>query len=88
MVFVEMDMTTTVETYRHLDHEVLIDSSLHREAARWCETQFGRRWEATGNRSGRWNMFWAGPGFGFPGQYRFCFAREQDMMMFILRWTK
>jgi hypothetical protein len=80
-------MTGTVETYRHLDHEVLIDGSLHREAARWCETQFGRRWEVMGYRSGLWCVFWAGPGVG-PGKYRFCFAREQDMMMFILRWAK
>ena len=81
-----MVMTTTVETYRHLDHGVLIDSGLHAQAARWCTSYLGCRWEATGNRSGRWNMFWSG--FKDPGKYRFCFAREQDMMMFILRWAK
>jgi hypothetical protein len=80
-------MTTTVETYRHLNHGVWIDRSLHREAARWCETQFGRRWEVMGHGSGLWCVFWSGPGV-WSGKYRFCFAREQDMMMFVLRWTK
>jgi hypothetical protein len=79
-------MTETVETYRHLDHGVWIDSGLHAQAARWCTSYLGCRWEATGNRSGRWNMYWSGPGAD-AGKYRFCFAREQDMMMFMLRWS-
>ena len=79
-------MIETVQQYRHLDHEVLIDSAKHRDAARWCAEQFGRRWEAIGYRSGRWCLFWAGPGAG-PGKYRFCFALEQDMLMFMLRWV-
>jgi hypothetical protein len=76
----------TVQQYRHLDHEVLIDSGKHNDAARWCAEQFGRRWEAIGHRSGRWCLFWAGPGAG-PGKYRFCFALEQDMLVFMLRWV-
>ena len=71
-------------TYRHLDHEVLVASAKHREAGRWCKEHFGRRWEAIGYRSGRWAMFWAGR--GMPQQYRFCFALEQDKLMFMLRW--
>ena len=79
-------MTETVETYRHLDHEVLIDSSLHNQAARWCASYLGRQWEVVDFRSGRWSMFWAG--FRDVDKFKFCFAREQDMMMFMLRWTK
>lgn len=72
-------------TYRHLDHEVLLDSKQHNAAARWCTKQFGQRWEAIGYRSGRWCMFWAGR--DNPGKYRFCFAHEQDLLLFILRWS-
>jgi hypothetical protein len=71
--------------YRHLDHKVLIDFEQHRKAARWCAEQFGPRWEAIGHRSGRWSMFWAGR--DQPGKYRFCFALEQDMLLFVLRWA-
>lgn len=69
----------------HLDYEVLIHKDIHRAAGEWCEQQFGRRWEAIGYRSGRWAMFWAGR-INFD-QYRFCFADEQDKLMFILRWS-
>jgi hypothetical protein len=69
---------------RHLDYEVLLDSKLHRDAARWCAQVFGHQWEAIGDRSGRWVVFWAGR--DHPGKYRFCFALEQDKLMFMLRW--
>ena len=69
----------------YLDHEVLVHKDLHRPAGRWCEQQFGRRWEAIGHRSGRWCMFWAGPNDS--NKYRFCFADEQDMMWFMLQWS-
>lgn len=71
--------------YRHLDHEVLIDAHKHGSAGKWCEQHFGRRWEAIGYRSGRWCMFWAGR--DSPKKYRFCFALEQDMIWFTLRWS-
>lgn len=74
----------TEPNYRYLDNEVLLDSKKQGDAARWCIEQFGRRWEAIGYRSGRWAMFWAGR--GMPQQYRFCFALEQDRLMFMLRW--
>jgi hypothetical protein len=77
-----MDVTET--TYRYLDHEVLVVSAKHREAGQWCKEQFGRRWEAIGYRSGRWSMFWGGR--DQPKKYRFCFALEQDKLMFMLRW--
>ena len=73
------------EEFGHLDHEVLIDSEKHNKAARWCAQQFGQRWEAIGHRSGRWCLFWAGR--NQPGKYRFCFAYEQDLLLFILRWS-
>lgn len=72
-------------TYSHLDHEVLVHKDLHNAAGRWCEEQFGQRWEAIGHRSGRWSMFWAGRN-DFD-KYRFCFALEQDMIWFVLRWS-
>jgi hypothetical protein len=70
---------------RHLDHEVLIHKRQYHNATRWCETQFGLRWEAIGYRAGTWTVFWAGR--DNPVKYRFCFARERDMLMFILRWV-
>lgn len=71
--------------YGHLDHEVLVESPKHGPAGKWCEQQFGTRWEVVGNRSGRWCLFWAGR--DAPKKYRFCFADEQDMVWFVLRWS-
>ena len=73
------------EEFRHLDHEVFIDSIKHNEAARWCTKQFGRRWECIDYRAGHWCLFWAGR--DSPGKYRFCFAYARDMLLFILRWA-
>jgi hypothetical protein len=78
-------MTETVQKYRHLDYEVLIHKDQYREASRWCRLQFGLRWEAIGYREGRWCLFWAGR--DQPDQYRFCFALEQDLLLFVLRWA-
>ena len=72
------------EEFRHLDHEVLIDSEKHNDAARWCAEHFGQRWEAIDYRAGRWCLFWAGR--DMPKKYRFCFAHERDLLLFILRW--
>ena len=71
--------------YRHLDYEVMIHKSQHRAAMRWCEAQFGKRWEAIGYRAGTWAVFWAGRDHF--DQYQFCFALEQDMLLFTLRWA-
>jgi hypothetical protein len=76
-----MDITT----YRHLDHEVLIHKNQHHAAMRWCEAEFGLRWEAIGHRQGIWCVFWAGR--DHYDRYRFCFAREKDMIWFTLRWS-
>ncbi len=78
-------MTPTVQQYRHLDHEVMIHRDQCRPVMRWCEEQYGPRWEAIGNRTGVWSVFWAGR--GYTDQYRFCFAKEKDMLLFILRWA-
>jgi hypothetical protein len=76
-----MDITT----YRHLNHEVLIHKDQHRAAMKWCEAQFGKRWEAIGYRAGTWTVFWSGR--DHYDKYRFCFALEQDMLLFTLRWA-
>ena len=69
----------------HLEYEVLLDSNKHRIAGEWCIEQFGPRWSPITNRSGQWAMFWAA---GIPSnKYRFCFANEEDMMWFMLRWA-
>jgi hypothetical protein len=78
-------MTETVQQYRHLDHEVLIHKDQYREASRWCRLQFGLRWEAIDYRSGVWSVFWAGR--DNPAMYSFCFAHEQDLLLFVLRWA-
>jgi hypothetical protein len=70
---------------RRLDHEVLIDAHRHGEAKKWCEAQFGKRWEAIGkNEDGLWCMFWAGR--DAHDKYRFCFAEEKHRMWFTLKW--
>jgi hypothetical protein len=78
-------MTETVQKYRHLDYEVLIHKSQHHAVMRWCEEQHGPRWESLGNRSGVWSVYWAGR--DHYDQYRFCFALEQDLLLFVLRWA-
>jgi hypothetical protein len=78
-------MTETVQQYRHLDYEVLIHKRQYQDAVWWCVSQFGKRWEAIDYRAGTWAVFWAGR--GSVEQYRFCFAREKDMLLFALRWS-
>lgn len=69
----------------HLDHDVLVHKDKYRAAGQWCEAQFGKRWEAIGYRAGTWCVFWAGRDHF--DQYQFCFANEQDMMWFMMRWN-
>lgn len=56
----------------------------HWEATKWCEETFGHRWEAIGNRQGRWCVFWRGR--AAPGSYEWSFEREQDFLLFMLKW--
>ena len=69
----------------HLEYEVLLDSSKQSDAGQWCKERFGLRWSPIDNRSGCWAMFWA-PGIP-SNRYRFCFANEEDMVWFKLRWS-
>jgi hypothetical protein len=69
---------------RKLDYEILVDAHKHCAAGAWCQQQFGKRWEVIGNRDGYWCMFWAGR--EAHDKYRFCFAREEDALIFTLKW--
>jgi hypothetical protein len=70
----------------HLDYEVHTPREVVEDAKAWCYQQWGTRWEALGNRSGTWSVFWAGR--GIPGYYRWHFATEQQALMFTLKWAK
>lgn len=58
---------------------------------KWCVDQLGPRWDAFGNPEGRWAVFWVGPPWRRSltdhKAYKYLFAREQDAVMFILRWS-
>ena len=71
--------------FRTLEHNVLIDAKKHRDAGRWCLTQFGKRWQAIGDTDGAWTMFWAGR--EQHDKYIFHFVEERDKLMFILKWS-
>lgn len=51
----------------------------------WCKNQFGEEWSAIDNHDGKWCCFWAGR--ERPGYYRWQFTNEQDMVLFLLRWS-
>ena len=70
---------------QHLEYEVLISRNTNRDAMLWCEEYFGERWNPVSNRQGKWSMFWKGS--SSPFMYRFCFAEEHDIMLFMLRWS-
>lgn len=70
------------------EHEVFLKkrSETHNwQMTAWCTEKFGKRWSAVDHREGIWCCFWAGP--DSPGDYRWCFTNEQDMVMFVLRWA-
>lgn len=69
----------------YLDHKVLVHKDKHRPAFKWCFKQFGAQWNPINNRTGRWSMFWQGRDYF--DKYRFCFATEQDMIWFQLKWA-
>jgi hypothetical protein len=72
---------------RDLPHKVITSKQVVEQAKRWCEEQFGQRWEATGYRQGRWCVFWGGMRTRIPGSYEWYFQNEQDALMFALRWS-
>jgi hypothetical protein len=52
---------------------------------KWCEEQFGERWEALDWRQQRnWTCFWAGR--DNHSCYDFYFRHEVDAVLFTLRW--
>jgi hypothetical protein len=78
------DIDRVKTNHSHLDYEFLIHKRQYHNAMKWCEAQFGKRWEAIGYRAGTWTVFWAGR--ESVDQYRFCFAQEKDMIWFMLKW--
>lgn len=69
------------------EHEVLLKhgSTSGYEIDAWCTEKFGPRWSAVDNRTGVWCCFWAGR--KHPGYYRWLFTKEEDLALFVLRWT-
>ena len=67
-----------------LEYEVYTSKLVVEDAKAWCYEQWGTRWEALGNRSGTWSVFWAG--IDEPGRYRWNFATEQQAIWFRLKW--
>ena len=66
-------------------HNSLISKDSYRDAAKWCEEQFGKRWDALDYKEGQWSVFWAGR--DAPLMYNFWFTDQKYTMLFILRWS-
>lgn len=80
----------TIIRYRSSDfvHRVLMSKAKKQwEMNLWCQEQFGPRWEVTGNRSGRWCVFWRGLRDEDSSTYEWLFVNEDDAMWFSLRWA-
>jgi hypothetical protein len=71
--------------HRDFQYQFILPKKSQWEMSKWCEQQFGRRWEAIGNREGTWCVFWGGK--GTPVHYRWYFKNEQDATIFLLRWA-
>jgi len=68
-----------------LPYTVRIHKSRSRDANQWCEQHIGPRWCVIDNRTGTWCCFWAGnTDFEY---YLFHFLREEDAVMFGLKWS-
>jgi hypothetical protein len=75
---------------KRLEYKIYSDVKPHL-THKWCVDQLGPRWDVFDNREGRWAVFWVGP----PRKrvstnhkaYEYLFAREQDAVMFALRWS-
>ena len=74
-----------------LEHEVILpsikdDGTIDTGGAtQWCQAQWGERWCPIANREGRWACFWTGK--NNPMTFRYCFADERDLVLFLLRWA-
>ena len=70
---------------KDLPYRVVTGKHQHWEATEWCKEKFGPRWEAIGNRQGKWCVFWRGrENFS---QYEWNFEHEEDAVLFSLRWS-
>lgn len=82
-------MTETVARYLSTDfvHQIQLSKIQHQwQVDQWCQEQFGPRWEATGNQSGRWCVFWRGLHQEDYSLYEWLFVNEADALLFVLRW--
>jgi hypothetical protein len=69
----------------HFPYSIRIHKSRHRAAYRWCLQQLGSRWNVMDNKTGTWCCFWSGnKDFEY---YLFHFLREEDAVMFGLKWS-
>jgi hypothetical protein len=69
---------------KQLPYGVQTDKKVVHEAEHWCVTQWGPRWEAVGNRTGTWCLFWAGRDRF--NNYQWWFETEEQRMWFTLKW--
>ncbi len=75
-----------IKSPRDFPHHIVTGKTNHWKATNWCEENFGPRWEAIGNRKGRWCVFWKGR--SVPGSYDWYFVDEKDYLLFVLKWTE
>lgn len=52
----------------------------------WCHGQFGPQWGLLDNKTGLWTYVWAG--VERMREYEYRFAREEDALLFSLKWMK
>ena len=72
---------------KQLPYGVQTDKKIIHDAERWCREQWGPRWEAIGNRSGTWCLFWGGTRVEMaPSTYQWWFETEEQRMWFSLKW--
>ena len=73
-------------TVRNLPYTIMVHKDRHRDAEAWCRAEWGERWSVTENKQGTWCCFWGGFREA-KGNYLYHFAREQDAIVFALRWA-
>lgn len=71
---------------RQLRHRVL-STTTPGQARVWCRQHFGAAWDPLEHRDGTWCVRWDGKFRSIGPQYIWRFAREQDAVLFSLRWT-
>ena len=87
----EMNSAQTRKLQRgllRLEHTVLMPGNAAvkvEKAKKWCNETFGKQWNVIDHKGGRWTVFWTGPNEA--NSYLWRFAKEQDKLMFILKWV-